>query len=242
MFSDLKFPLRAVARFCLAGLFASLASVALAQSETEDFYLEMDAPVAAPVDVPVEVPVPSYTPMPTLHQSLPGVVPVFVPELSLDQLGVADVTAGIDAARNFCSSLPDEYRIDCLAEQLERVAKSLPKTAESREMRKILHQTSDKLEKVVRENRDRSKPRISAKSATAPAPTPSRPQPAPIATSRPLKAVKTEALPTAEAEAAAILEEAGILLLRSSTQSQETSQHYQAVAEALDSTALLLRS
>ena len=54
--------------------------------------------------------------------------------------------------------------------------------------------------------------------------------------------MRPEAEAAAKVEAAAVLEEAGALLLRSASESAQFAEQYQTVAEALDSSALLLRS
>lgn len=217
----------------LVTLFAASGNPALAQSNGDGDF-EGDFPI------PEYTPPPAPTPMPNVHQALPGVVPVFTPDISGDlapsralDAPTAGVVAGaITQAGRFCKSLPGAYQVDCMSERLETIAASLPRGEGNDEVRSVLNDASRKLETVARQNRDRAQPRISAKTQG----------PKPVATTRPLVAVRPEAEAEALNEAAAILEEAGALLLRSSAQSQASTEHFQTVASALDSSALLLRS
>ncbi|NDR59027.1 hypothetical protein FPS10_21800 [Pseudoruegeria sp. M32A2M] len=152
--------------------------------------------------------------------------------LPLDATLAANIATSISAAVSFCEALPKAYLVDCMGERLDWIATTLPAGTANDEIRKVLDDASRKIEKVARENRDRSQPRIRVKT----------PGPNPVSTSRPLIAVKPEAQAAAVAETAAILEEASALLLRSSSRSQEHAEHYRTIAAALDSSALLLRS
>lgn len=176
-------------------------------------------------------------------ESLPGIEPVFTPsilefsrgrrqETGLNLLNAQDVAAAIRSAGSFCSSVGDGYACDCLSDQIQAIADSLPEDPGYDQMRQVLTDTSAKLHAVTQASRDASRPRINA----------SRAGNNPVSTTRPLNAVTPEAEAASIAQTAAILEEAADLLLRSTAASQEFAAQYQTVAAALDSTALLLRS
>ena len=136
-------------------------------------------PVPTPTPTPTPTPAPAPTPAPTFtpnqHQSLPGVVPVFTPRLGrgdgtvpLEAVTARTVAQAINNAGRFCSTLPSAYEVGCLGDQLNAIAKSLPRGGANDELREVLSQSSKKLDRIARDNRDRSKPRISAKSQVVP--------------------------------------------------------------------------
>lgn len=208
----------------LAFLCLSWSAAALAQDG------QVDIPPMDPGPQPVAPA--GVSPIP--HESIPGVVPVFGPNLSggAGTLSAADAARAIEAGNAFCAVLPPEYRVDCMAEQLEKVARALPRGAETGETREVLLRAAKDIRQVVNSNRDRSKPRVSVRT----------PGPNPVGTSRPLTPVRIETLAATSEEAAVILEEAGALLLRSEARSDVGSEATRSIAEALDSSALLLRS
>lgn len=185
-------------------------------------------------------------------EALPGIEPIFVPPFvpvpddlsggnvsgtSVEQTGIlgaggGTIVSAINQGTVFCGGVPVAYQASCMADQLETISESLPDDAGYDEMRQVLADASRSIEAVATSNRDRSQPRITATSARDPA----------IATSRPLTPVREAAIVAVNEEAAQILEDAGGLLLRSSSRSQELAEQYQTVAQALDSSALLLRS
>lgn len=199
-------------------------------------------------------------------ESLPGIEPIFTPQFTPGSgvtdvpltesqsrsfrsggsggaagsgMDLADLMGGgrtiapvIDASAAFCKSLPVAYQGSCMADQLATISQSLPEDEGFDDMRTVLNEASRKIDTVVMSNRNRAEPRINATSGTDPR----------IASSRPLVAVQEEAVESVNAQTAMILEEAGDLLLRSTSRSRELSDQYLAVSQALDSSALLLRS
>ncbi|MCG7624557.1 MULTISPECIES: hypothetical protein [unclassified Epibacterium] len=132
----------------------------------------------------------------------------------------------------FCGGLEDRsYRVDCMAERLQAVSGEIPEGTDYDEVRSVLAEASAKLETLARDNRDRSKGRINVSSAKAGG----------GATARPLVAVDAAELAAVNQQAEAILDEARTVLLRSAGSRQRQSQ-YTRIAQALDSSKVLLRS
>jgi hypothetical protein len=133
----------------------------------------------------------------------------------------------------FCArvQLP-EYQIDCLSDQLSQIAETIPDEPDFAPARQIIRDTSRKLAGVARSkpSTTRRPARLSAGGA------------APASSSRPIRPIEREALPQAVEEAEQILEEAETLLLRSAESSERRKVAYEQMAEAIDSTKILLRS
>lgn len=143
-----------------------------------------------------------------------------------------EMVRGLSAVKALCGGLTDRsYRVDCMADQLAAVSAEIPEGTDYDEVRSVLQEASTKLEGLARDNRATGKPRISASSPAAGG----------VATSRPLTAVDEAKLDQVAAEAEAILEEARTVLLRSSGSSERRNQ-YARIAQAIDSSKVLLRS
>lgn len=144
-----------------------------------------------------------------------------------------ELVSGLNAVRSFCGGLQDEaFQVDCLAERLEKISGEIPEGTDYEEVRAVLKQTADKVERLVRDNRDSSKARINMSLAKTPS----------DKTLRPLTPIKMARQTAVNREAAAILEEATTILLRSAASAQERSNQYTQIASALGSNKVLLRS
>lgn len=148
------------------------------------------------------------------------------------------VVNGLAAARAFCGKLENKaYVVDCLAERLDAVSDQMDLEGNTgddyAEVRSILSDTSGKLQKLARDNRDRALPRGKA-STTSGSTT--------IRTSRPLTPVSAPAAADVNARATAILDEAETLLLRSAAGSADKTAQYTRIADALRSNKVLIRS
>lgn len=144
-----------------------------------------------------------------------------------------ELVSGLNAVRSFCGGLQDEaFQVDCLAERLEKISGEIPEGTDYEEVRTVLKQTADKVERLVRDNRDSSKARINMSLAQTPS----------DKTLRPLTPIKMARQTAVNREAAAILEEATTILLRSAASAQERSNQYTQIASALGSNKVLLRS
>lgn len=180
----------------------------------------------------------AVTGLPLLAQALPPLVyTVILPANGFGSSNYTEVvTSGIASAQKFCAELGnDSYKVDCLAERLEKIAGDIPSGTDYQEVKQILKDTSDQLESLARQNRDSAQTRIRA-SRAATDKTPA------MTTTRPLTPVKPQSLPQVNRQAAAILDNTETLLLRSAAGSESKSQQYSRIAEAIGSSKVLLRS
>ncbi|MEO1679941.1 MAG: hypothetical protein AAFU80_17490 [Pseudomonadota bacterium] len=140
--------------------------------------------------------------------------------------------AALESALAICGSLPKAYVVSCVGERLGVAAAALPSDAEFAAPKAALAQASRSLEQVARANRDRSAPRITARTSG----------PSPIQTERPLTPVAPERVEAVLEEAEDILDEVETVLLRSAEASQQRAELFFDMAEAVESNKVLLRS
>jgi hypothetical protein len=142
---------------------------------------------------------------------------------------VADFTAAIA----FCDAIDgNEYTVDCLSERLSVIAGKLPETGDFAEMRSIIAGASQQLGAIAAQSPSPDLPSrvISSTGATQ------------VSTTRPLRPVATETLAANLAAADAIIAQAQVTLLRSTSNSQERAISYQQVAAIVGDSRALLRS
>lgn len=143
------------------------------------------------------------------------------------------IVESLTTATRFCASLPqDAYRVDCLSERLEAAARALPQTGDYAEARDTLLTASRKLNRLARDNAAPDLPRIRASAGGDTA----------ITTTRPLVPVNPARQAEINAQAAAVIDEAATVLLRSSDRPDEMAAHYRRISVAVDSNKVLLRS
>ncbi|MEM8663450.1 MAG: hypothetical protein AAGF49_04930 [Pseudomonadota bacterium] len=136
----------------------------------------------------------------------------------------------IRRAERECAVLIVEHRIDCLAQAYRYVARQATGAGYG-EASRTLRTLGLELDAIVRENIDRTKPRVSS-------PRPDRRRPG----KRTYRAVKPAAVPKATRAARAAIDKAQNRLLRSAQRSAERRTHYQRIAQAVGSTKLLMRA
>lgn len=136
------------------------------------------------------------------------------------------------SVRRECGNYDEVYRIDCLRQGIDMVVASMPDSADYRDAKRILRQTSRRLGEIVSAYQDRSAPKLVA-------PRDANPR---FKKRRTYRAVKRESLPNAMVEADAVVSEAATQLLRSAENSERRYAHYQQISVAVDSTKVLLRS
>ncbi|MDO9524640.1 MAG: hypothetical protein Q7J57_03725 [Gemmobacter sp.] len=140
------------------------------------------------------------------------------------------IVDSLEAARAFCAALTeDQFTVDCLSERLETAALAMPQVGDYAQARTAILDASAKLRQIARDNRDTAKPRGTASRGGT-------------VTSRPLVAVTRASLPSALAQAAAVLQETETLLLRSTSGTDRRRSHYTRIAAAVGSSKVLLRS
>lgn len=146
-----------------------------------------------------------------------------------------EIVQQIDESLEFCFSAPKLYAIDCISVQFESIAETLPERGDYAEARAVLETAARDLRRVVRQSASETLPRVRLARETETGGTERL-------TARPLRAVEETAAVTAEARAAEIIEEAATLLLRSSAEDPARAAHYTRIAQAVDSSKVLLRS
>lgn len=141
------------------------------------------------------------------------------------------VVAQISISSAACEAVGSAYRTDCLAKELKALVQKLPAHGEYAAAREALATASAELASLSRQNRDNSQPRlritVQADSETK---------------RRPVSAVKPETVAETNAKALAILEDTTTVLLRSAEGNNDVALHYQRIAQALNSSKVLLRS
>ena len=175
--------------------------------------------------------------------------PVFVPESVVPTTPTTTTTATAAAAAPYNAAEPtdqviidfngaiafcgaigtEEYVIDCLSERLGVIAAKLPETGEFAEMRTAIADASAQLGALAAQNQSDTLASGVARSADT-------------VTTRPLRPVATETLAASLQAADAIVAQTEIVLLRSSSNSQNRSLDFQRVAAVVGTSRSLLRS
>jgi len=140
----------------------------------------------------------------------------------------------IEQAKDTCSDewIDQRYRVDCIRQTLLRAARELPDRGDYAPMKAILEDAAAKLGTIVAQNPDRSAGTVTPNVGGRPL----------APTLPPLRAIDPAAQEQALEQAVAVLEETETLLLRSAAGSSVRLPHYELVAQAVDSTKVLLRS
>lgn len=141
------------------------------------------------------------------------------------------ITGVLNRSAQVCDNVPREYAIDCVVVHLKQAISVTPQTGDYAEVRKVLSDTVVKLERIVADNRDETKPLIRLQTGGAGGP----------ATAR-MRAIRPETVNRANADAARVLAEAQTVLLRSSSAQTRAKLEYVRIAEAVGSNKVLLRS
>ena len=140
------------------------------------------------------------------------------------------VIIDFNGAIAFCGAIGSkEYVIDCLSERLGVIAAKLPETGEFAEMRTAIADASAQLGALAAQNQSDTLASGVARSADT-------------VTTRPLRPVATETLAASLQAADAIVAQTQIVLLRSSSNSQNRSLDFQRVAAVVGTSRSLLRS
>lgn len=172
---------------------------------------------------------------PTLAQAQsPIVYTVVVPSGGFGSTAfLRELLGTMAAAQAFCRAAGDQaLQVDCLSERLETVGREIPEGTDYDEVRSVLQDTADRLHGLARRNRDRERRQVTIASAANPA----------EKSSRYIIPVAPSAQAAVSAEAERILDEAATVLLRSAEGDQGRRSQYLRIAQALDSSKLLLRS
>jgi hypothetical protein len=139
----------------------------------------------------------------------------------------------IEGANRTCDEKIDlRYRIDCLRVYYGWVADELPDTGEYLPIKKAMRQAEAKLDAIVRANLDEAAPPIRPEEA----------QGLDDRTMPPVRAVKRERAEAAAIQAAVVVEETELIILRSGGDPARRTKHYTEVAAAVEENLIILRS
>lgn len=143
------------------------------------------------------------------------------------------IVAQLDRIQQICEFMGDEYRVSCFAQTYRELAKDIPDNGDYKEAREAVLEAAKKLDRLTRSNLDRQKPALRARLKSSDGKSKSTP---------PIAAVKSSSARQVNRQAAAILEEAETVLLRSASSDATRAIHYQRIAAAVGSNKVLLRS
>jgi len=140
----------------------------------------------------------------------------------------------INRANSTCGSkkMAAQYRVDCLRIYYGWVADQLPDRGDYAPIKKAMRQAEAKLDRIVSANLDTQAPRIEPNEGYKPD----------AKRLPPIRAVKKSATRKVATQAEAVVKEAELLIIRSGEDPSRRSQHYTAVAEAVDDNLVILRS
>ena len=142
------------------------------------------------------------------------------------------ISKDFNAAVTECGRYDDVYRIDCLRQNMQRIADSLPDDGDYGRVKRILSNAAGKLGGIVEKYADPKAPRLTPPPGANPR----------FRQNRSYKAVRRDKVRQAMTEAAQAVQEAATQLLRSSENSAARLAHYQSISVAVGSTKVLLRS
>ena len=125
-----------------------------------------------------------------------------------------------------------EYRIDCLRNYYLDLARSLPNTGDYAPIKTALLDGAARLDAIVEKNIDPGAPTVR----------PVRKDKPDAPKTAPLRAVTAASLPTALAEAEAVVADTALVILRSGEDPARRAKHYIAISEAVESNLVILRS
>ena len=136
---------------------------------------------------------------------------------------------GIEA----CAGYDLTWRVDCLSVELQRAADNLPKTSAYGPARAEVVAAAKKLQEIARANADPARPAIVRKAIVAGRT---------VKTPRPITPIAPERVAAANAQAEAVIAELSTQLLRSAPSTPTARVELARVAQAIDSSKILLRS
>ena len=154
------------------------------------------------------------------------------PPVPATEAQTTQIVRQLGQIQQICEFMGDEYRIACFAQTYRQLAEDIPANGDYAESREVLLETARKLDNLVRNNIDRSKPALQARIDT------DRGQ----VQTPPMRAVQAPRAPQLNRQASNIVEEAETQLLRSASSDASRAIHYQRIAAAVGSNKVLLRS
>ncbi len=132
------------------------------------------------------------------------------------------ISADISSIASQCQFLPQEYRLDCLAQELKEASRIVKNVGYKNANREIAS-AAKKLDRIVKRNEDKSAPKIKRNGKT-------------------YRAVKKSSVKKVNRQAKKVIAETKTKLIRSAGNSALKKTHYTKIAKAVGSTKVLLRS
>jgi hypothetical protein len=143
------------------------------------------------------------------------------------------LVARIAEVNAVCDWLLQPYRLWCLANGYDLMAETLLPFGGYRDVRQVLRRTANQLRAIAEANVDpEAEPVVLRR----------REGGATAVGNAPIRAVRRDAVAATNRQAAAVLDEATTVLLRSAENSTRRQVSYQRIAQAIDSSKVLLRS
>lgn len=185
-------------------------------------------------------PAPAPSPAPSAAPSSPGTSTAenglngspTIEYTDLNWLLTNRISKDFNAAVTECGRYDEVYRIDCLRQNMQRIAASLPDEGDYGRVKRILTNAAGKLGGIVEKYADPKAPRLTPPAGANPR----------FRQNRSYKAVRRDKVRQAMAEASQVVQEAATQLLRSAENSSARLAHYQSISVAVGSTKVLLRS
>jgi hypothetical protein len=143
------------------------------------------------------------------------------------------VVTSIEKGISHCGQYTDVWRVDCLSDELERMARRMPRSGEYRQAKAEILAASAKLRALAEQNADPNQPPVRRAAEV---------NDVRRTTTRPITAVAPSRVVATNLAADAVISELSTTLLRSAGNSASTNRELTRVAQAVDSTKVLLRS
>lgn len=191
-------------------------------------------PTATPLNVRRVSTRSNQNPGPARQQGFGVVTPSLPTLVTITSSGTDSIREQIAVANELCGWFPVEVRIDCVADRLRDIARTIPTTGEYAPVREALEEAVSDLREISGRNAAAG---VTPRRFQAPHPVDG----APVRTSR-LTAVAPDLQSQALQEALSVVEELETKLLRSAENSRKRQVHFQEIAASISSTKLLLRS
>ncbi len=137
-------------------------------------------------------------------------------------------------SEGFCRLLDSPTKIDCFADSLASIARSLADEGDSGVVKKALNDAVRKLDAIVTANAEPGAPLVKPRVETN--------RRIKKTSSRPLRKIAPAKQAQANAQARAVVDELSTVLLRSAENSSKRKAYYARIADAVDSNKVLLRS
>jgi hypothetical protein len=172
-------------------------------------------------------------PPPLIYSGTPSDNDPSPPPVGVSTKTTREIVRILDGASATCDNrIQLRYRIDCLRLYYGWVAASLPDSGDYAPIRQAMLDAEAKLDAIVTANLDEGAPAIRPREKHKPA----------AKRVPPVRAVREDRARIAAAEAAKVIEETELIIIRSGGDPARLTPHYTAVAAAVEDNLVILRS